>query len=421
MFPTDPDPSGPANTSPAGKAVRKFLLTFPILALLAIPAPAGASRPVREARGLWVECEGTGRTLNTREGIDRLVRRAEEGGFNLIFAQVYRHDRAWYDSQYADTTPFREIREQEKIDPLSYLVSRADRSGIQVHAWLNMFRIGRDRKSPVLRRFGEDIVTRDGKGVSLLDYPAGRLPDGGYWLDPGDPRVSLYLRHLIAETIRKYPGISGIHLDFIRYPFNSPYAGSFWANRHDLGYGRESVRRFREKTGIDPLTMEITRSNCQAWDNWRRLQVNNFVADAGKLVRQLNPALAFSVAGIAWADRAYLSSFQDWRRWLEEGKVDFVATMNYGVDPRLAKYLTWSALAARGERQVYVGLGEYLLKDRPEDLLRQISDARQAGADGIVLFSYDSMISTPEIFKTLRESLFQQPAVVPEMPWKRKQ
>jgi len=399
--------------------VKNLLLALTIVVLPVLAAPAASARPVREARGLWVDCEGTERTLDTREGIDRLVSRAAEGGFNLIFAQIYRHDRAWYDSEYADTTPFREISRKEEIDPLAYLVERASERGIQVHAWLNMFRIGRDRKSPVLRRFGEDIVTRDGKGVSLLDYPAARLPDGGYWIDPGDPRVSLYLRHLIAEVIRKYPGISGIHLDFIRYPFNSPYAGSFWANRHDLGYGKESVRRFREKTGIDPLTMEITRSNCQAWDNWRRLQLNNFVADAGELVRRMNPALAFSVAGIAWADRAYLSSFQDWRRWLEEGKVDFVATMNYGVDPRLARYLTWSALAARGERQVYVGLGEYLLKDQPEVLLRQIADARQAGADGIVLFSYDSMVSTPEIFSKLRKSVFRQPAVVPEMPWKK--
>ncbi len=400
--------------------MSKYLLILPLIFLLGVFASwSPAAPPVQEARGLWVECEGTEKTLSTREGIDRLVQRAEAGGFNLIFAQVYRHDRAWYNSEYADTTPYREILAKEKIDPLAYLIERAGRSGIQVHAWLNMFRIGRDRAAPVLKRFGTDIITRDGKGVSLLDYPAANIPDGGYWLDPGDPNVSLYLRHIIAETIRKYPGLAGIHLDFIRYPFNSPYAGSFWANRHDLGYGKESVRRYREKTGIDPLKMEITRANCQSWDNWRRLQVNKFVAEAGELVRKMNPRLAFSAAGIAWAERAYLSSFQDWRRWLEEGTVDFMAVMNYGVDPRLARYLTWGAVSSRGSRQVYIGLGEYLLKDQPEDLLGQMTDARRAGADGIVLFSYDSMCSTPGIFKTIRKSLFQQPAVVPEMEWKK--
>jgi len=70
--------------------------------------------------------------------------------------------------------------------------------------------------------------------------------------------------------------------------------------------------------------MELTRSNCQAWDNWRRHQVNTFVEGVYGLVRQLNPSLDFSVAVIAWADRAYLSSFQDWRRWLDEGSVDLL-------------------------------------------------------------------------------------------------
>ncbi len=396
-----------------------FLALSLLLGLTGLTARA-APPPLKEARGLWVECEGTEQTLSTREGIDRLVQRAREGGFNLIFVQVYRHDRAWFDSRYADTGPYREIAAREKIDPLAYLIERATRSGIQVHAWLNMFRIGRDRTAPVLKRFGTDIITRDGKGVSLLDYPPANLPDGGYWVDPGDSNVSLYLRNIIAEVIRKYPGLAGVHLDFIRYPYNSPYSGSFWANRHDLGYGKESVRRFREQTGIDPLKMEITRPNCQSWDNWRRLQVNNFVAGARELVARMNPSLVFSVAAVAWADRSYLSAFQDWRRWLEEGTVDFVATMNYGVDARLARYLTWSAVAARGSRQVYIGLGEYLLKEQPEVLLQQMTDARQAGADGIVLFSYDSMCSTPGIFKTIRDSLFKQPAAIPQMEWKKK-
>ncbi len=402
------------------KVVSRYLLILSLVFLLAAPASCSrAAPPVQETRGLWVECEGTEKTLSTRDGIDRLVKRAAAGGFNLILVQVYRHDRAWFNSEYADTTPYREIMAREKIDPLAYLIERAGRSGIQVHAWLNMFRIGRDRAAPVLKRFGKDIITRDGKGVSLLDYSSANLPDGGYWLDPGDLNVSLYLRHIIAEVIKKYPGLSGIHLDFIRYPFNSPYAGSFWANRHDLGYGKESVRRYQQSTGIDPLKMEITRANCQSWDNWRRFQLNNFITAAKELVEKMNPTLVFSAAGIAWAERAYLSSFQDWRRWLEEGSVDFMAVMNYSVDPRLARYLTWGAVSSRADRQVYIGLGEYLLKDQPELLLEQMTATRNAGADGIVLFSYDSMCLTPGIFKTIRQSLFKQPAVVPEMKWKR--
>ncbi|MFH1039234.1 MAG: family 10 glycosylhydrolase [PVC group bacterium] len=400
--------------------VKRFLAILLVAIGLGMVPSCRAEPPLKEARGVWVECEGSQETLSTRAKIDQMIRRAADAGFNEIFVQVYRHDRAWFNSRYADTAPYRDILKREKIDPLAYLIGRAHQSGLKVHAWLNMFRIGKDRNAPILRRFGTDVVTRDGKGVSLLDCKPPNLPDGGYWLDPGDEKVVLYLKNIVSEVIRKYPGLDGIHLDFVRYPFNSPYAGSLWANRNDLGYGRESMRRFREWKGLDPLTMELTRSNCLAWDNWRRHQVNTFVESASALTRRLNPGLVFSVAVVAWADRAYLSAFQDWRCWLDEGSVDVVAPMNYGTDSRLARYLTWGAVSACGKRQVYVGLGQYLLENNPAALLRQMSDVRASGAAGIMLFSYDSMCKTPGLFKTIRDSFFQQPAVAPEMPWKKK-
>ncbi|MEA1929064.1 MAG: family 10 glycosylhydrolase, partial [Candidatus Auribacterota bacterium] len=395
-----------------------FLLGLIVYLFITVFSPAETTS--REARGLWVECEGSQETLSSRDRIDQMIRRAKDSRFNTLFIQVYRHDRAWYNSRYADTAPYRKIIKKSHIDPLAYIIQEASKVGLKVHAWLNMFRIGKDIKSPIVRRFGEDIITRDGKGKSLLRYKQDALPDGGYWLDPGDEKVTLYLKNIIAEVARQYPGLDGIHLDFTRYPFNSPYAGSRWAHRNGLGYGKESVKRFQKWTGLDPLTMELTRSNCQAWDNWRRHQINSFVESAYGLVCRLNSALDFSVAVVAWADRAYLSSFQDWRRWLNDGSVDFVAPMNYGTDPRMARYLTWTALAARGERQVYIGLGEYLLGNKPNILLEEIKDCRKAGADGIVFFSYDSMCKTPEVFKILRDGVFKRKATVPDMTWKKK-
>ncbi|HPJ72328.1 MAG TPA: family 10 glycosylhydrolase, partial [bacterium] len=244
---------------------RLLLVLLAAAACLARPAPGRA-----EARGLWVECEGTNATLDTRERIDQLVERARAGNFNVLYVQVYRHDRAWFNSAIADATPYRTVFSREKMDPLSYLLQKAHAAGIQVHAWMNMFRIGKDLSAPVVRRLGREVVTRDGAGKSLADYKPELLPDGGYWLDPGDKRVCRYLLEVIAELIRKYPGVDGVHLDFIRYPYASATGGSLWAGRRDFGYGAESAARFREWTGLDPLKMELTRENCQAWDNWRR-------------------------------------------------------------------------------------------------------------------------------------------------------
>jgi uncharacterized lipoprotein YddW (UPF0748 family) len=394
-------------------------LLFPLLLLISLPLAGSlyAGKAPREARGLWVECEGSQGVLYSRKKIDLMIRRAKKSGFNILFVQVYRHDRAWYNSVIADTAPYRRIITKEKIDPLAYIIKEGHRAGLEVHGWLNMFRIGKDARAVVLRRLGKDAVTRDGKGRSLLYRKS--LPDGGYWLDPGDSRVRKYLLNIITEVVRKYPGLDGVHLDFIRYPYFSPTGGSFWAGRHDLGYGEESVRRFRKWTGLNPLKMKITRSNCQAWDDWRRHQLNNFLESVQRQLHALNRRLKLSAAVVAWADRAYLSSFQDWRRWLEEGLVDFVVVMNYSTDARLARYLAQGALASQQKRQVYVGLGAYLLLNQPRVLIRQIEDCRRAGAPGVVLFSYDALCKDPKIFDLLRAGVFSRPAVIPAMPWKK--
>jgi uncharacterized lipoprotein YddW (UPF0748 family) len=356
--------------------------------------------------------------MSSRKKIDELVVRAKACGFNVLFVQVYRHDRAWFNSSFADTTPYRLVLKKERIDPLSYLLERAHQAGLEVHAWVNIFRIGKNLQTPILRRLGREALTADGEGRSLLRYPPADLPDGGYWLEPADKSVRAHLCRLIEELLRRYPALDGLQLDFIRYPYRSPTAGSLWARRKDFGYGKAAVERYQAQTGINPLTMELTRASCQAWDDWRRRQVTDTLKDIAATARKVKPSIKFSADAVAYLDRAYLAAFQDWRGWLEEGIVDFIAVMNYSTDSRLARYLTRASVASRGLRQVYIGLGAYLLLDCPEALVEQIADCRSAGANGIALFSYDAMLTAPRVFDLVRKRAFLRPAVVPAMTGK---
>jgi len=398
--------------------MKKYLLSLVLACLPFSPAFSAPLPPMPEARALWVECEGSQETMSSRKKIDDLVARAKAGGFNVLFVQVYRHDRAWFNSSYADATPYRLALKKEKIDPLAYVLTRAHQEGLEVHAWVNVFRIGKNLQTPVLRRLGKSALTADGKGRSILRYHPADLPDGGYWLEPADKSVRSHLCRLIEELLRRYPSLDGLQLDFIRYPYSSPTAGSLWAQRKDFGYGKAAVERYKAETGVNPLTMELTRASCQKWDDWRRRQVTDTVMDIAATVKKVKPALKFSADAVAYLDRAYLSAFQDWRSWLETGLVDFIAVMNYSTDSRLARYLTRASTAARGRRQVYIGLGAYLLLDRPEALVDQIEDCRSAGANGIALFSYDAMLTAPRIFELVRTRAFRRPAVVPAMKWK---
>jgi uncharacterized lipoprotein YddW (UPF0748 family) len=277
---------------------------------------------------------------------------------------------------------------------------------------MNLFNLGKRREGPVQARLGQAAFTRDNRGRSLLDYDFSRPPGDegkwvmldtpGYWLDPGDSQVQAALTALVEELVSRYPTLDGVHFDYIRYPYGIPTVpGSRYSNGLDFGYGERSVARFQAETGFSAFAAKDDPSVAQRWDDWRREQLGRFLRHVRGQLRRLKRDLALSAALLAWPDRAYLSAYQDWRLWLEEGLLDQGIVMNYTRDGRLAHYLTRQAVAFRGRSKLFVGLGAYALLDQPDLLAQQIRDARQQGADGVVLFSYDNLLKRQPLLQRL--------------------
>ena len=88
---------------------------------------------------------------------------------------------------------------------------------------------------------------------------------------------------------------------------------------------------------------------------------------------------------------ALAQRLQDWGGWLGEGIVDAVAPMAYTQEPaRFAAQIASAREAASG-RRLWAGIGAYQLS--PEQTIENINTARRLGADGVILFSYDSLIN----------------------------
>jgi len=352
--------------------------------------------------GLWVEAEGPNRTLDDLGRLEAMVLEAAAAGVTDLYLQVYRGGRSWYASRLADSTPYREAIDRQGYDPLQFVIGLAHSRGLRVHAWMNVFNLGRRLEGPVQARVGTAAVTRDNRGRSLLAYDGARPPgdDGqwtaldtpGYWLDPGDPQVQDALEAVILEVASRYRGLDGVHLDYVRYPYAVPIVpGSRYSDGLDFGYGERSVARFATETGLSAYAARADPRVAQRWDDWRREQLRRFLRQVRSRLRALNRNVRLSAALVVWADRAYLSAYQDWRGWLDEGLLDHGVVMNYVKDPLLARYLSRQAVSVRGRSRLYIGLGAFALLDQPDLLARQVRDARQEGADGVVFFSYDNM------------------------------
>ncbi|MBN1918297.1 MAG: family 10 glycosylhydrolase [Verrucomicrobia bacterium] len=393
-------------------SIRFRIMLFGLFVLLLFHQPLHA----QEFRALWVDCEGKNGTLQSKAKIVEMLDEAKRIGCTDLIVQVYRGNRSWFRSAKADTTPWREIKEAEGIDCLAFLVDEAHQRGLKLHAWFNIFRITTNTDAPMLKELGRAIALMDNHGRSVLDYKNFRIPppigntyelsDEALMLDPGNLKVHAYQLAIVKEVLDNYPGVDGVHLDFVRYPSIMPFPpGSRFSWDIDFGYNPAALERFKAQTGLDARTMERSRANCQKWDDFRRENITRFVRATRKLIADSGKSVQLSAAGVAYADRAYLSFFQDWRGWCEEGLVDFVVAMNYTDDRRLARYLSRGAATVAGKAPAYVGLHAFISPVDADAVLAQLRDALDAGTRGICLFSYDTIrLQCPELFGKLAGS-----------------
>jgi uncharacterized lipoprotein YddW (UPF0748 family) len=358
---------------------------------------------------MWVLCEGSQRVLEHPERIDALVSDALRLGVTDLFVQVYRGGRAWYESELADATPYRALRGSTGEDTLGRLIDAAHAAGLRVHAWVNVLSLAGNRNAPLLGAL-PDAVAVDRVGRSVLEYPGLDVPDpdGRYyrmgtpavWLDPGAPGLAERLAATFAELLSRHPDLDGLHLDYIRYPDVLPFSpGSRFGVGLDFGYGAPTRERFLAETGLQaPFGDSLVNAN--RWDDWRRDQVTALVRLIRAAARAVAPEVALSAAVWTWADRAYLSLGQDWRRWLEEDLLEFAVAMAYTADDRMLRYQAERFATLYGGR-VWVGLGSWLFAESPERAVEQLRIARAAGARGDALFSWDSIADAPGLLDAL--------------------
>jgi uncharacterized lipoprotein YddW (UPF0748 family) len=381
--------------------------------------PQPLSEPVAEAaprpearRGLWVLCQGSQRLLDQPEKIPQLLEDAQALAVTDLFVQVYRGGRAWFDSSLADSEPWRRVQESAGQDTLKELIPRAHAAGLRVHAWVNVLSLANNLSAPLLRDLGRDAVLMDQAGRSLLDYPELEVPqpDRRYyrmgtpavWLDPAAPGVAPRLAETFAELVSRYPELDGIHLDYIRYPGVLPFApGSRFGVGLDLGHGPKSRERFLAETGLRAPRPPDQLGNANRWDEWRREKVTELVRAIRDAARYVKPDIQVSAAVWAFSDRAYLSIGQDWRRWLEEGLVEFAVPMAYTLDGRLFRYHAEAYSGDPNHGRIWPGVGAWLFSNRPERAVEQVRIAREAGAPGDALFSWDSIVDAPALRQAL--------------------
>ena len=300
--------------------------------------PANRRYAQAEIRAVWLD-RGTIVEARSAEGLTQLFDRLAAAGINTIFFETVNAGYPIYRSQVAP--------QQNPLigpwDPLETAVDLAHQRGMTLHAWVWVFAAGNQRHNRLLN-LPEDylgpVITHNPEWAGY-DNRGNPIPGGQDkpFLDPANPEVRSYLMRLMSEIVTEY-AVDGLHLDYIRYPFQDP-----GANR-TYGYGNVARWRFRSMTGVDPVDLD-PRPNAalsrqqqsqqrMLWDRWtefRIQQVNSFVETVSQTLKRQHPDLILSAAVFAKPEHERLQKIQqDWGSWARNGYIDWVVLMSYAED-----------------------------------------------------------------------------------------
>jgi uncharacterized lipoprotein YddW (UPF0748 family) len=259
--------------------------------------------------------------------------------------------------------------------------------GLELHAW--MFTMMR----------GENVQTHpewyavSRNGVSTAIKPP--YVDYYKFMCPARPEVKDYLRS-VMRSIAEVPGLSSLHLDYIRYP-DVILPVALWPKYNlyqdreypdfDFCYCEVCRNNFKKMTGADPLTLQDP-SATKAWLQYRYdtiteiVKIAAFEAHAEK--KQLTAAV-FPTPAIA---RTLVR--QDWTKWPLDAVLPMTYHGFYKEDVAWIEQATREGVTAlAGRVPLYSGL--YVPDLSPADLGRAVGYAIAGGASGVSLFEANTL------------------------------
>jgi uncharacterized lipoprotein YddW (UPF0748 family) len=327
--------------------------------------------------------------------LDQILDRLRKSHINTVFIQTRLAGNVIYPSTIESRSKYiKSPYAKVDYDPLAYVVEACHKRGMECHAWLVTYPLGRKKNDKASGL--SDVMKQHKKGIKTLKKEL--------YLDPGYPGTTSYLTNIIREIVSSYD-IDGIHFDYIRYPDNANFPDQDTYSRY--GRGKDKA-------------------------DWRRENINHFVYTAYDAIKSLKPwvQVSSSVVGMYknipgnvqkhWT--AYYSVYQDPIDWLSKGKHDFIVPMMYYSDNLFFPFVQdWMAKSTG--RYIVPGLGLFRMNEKEaawdvEVLLEQIQYSRNNHTAGNAFFRVQSLMENQKgILDKMNTKFYTNPALWPALTW----
>lgn len=301
----------------------KRAVSFVLLTLLAFGDLFAQEPPKREFRGAWLHVVGNQQIKTmTREGVQQWLTNTldqlEACGCNAVIFQVRPQADAFYDSKLEPWSRFLTGVQGQAPDPywdpLQFMIDQCHSRGMEIHAWLNPYRVTSNdkeqlhpehlyfRKPEIFKRYGKQL-----------------------YFDPGEPESREHTVKVIADIVNRYD-VDAIHFDDYFYPYPVKYE-EFHDDASFAKYGAAQGFEYWQK------------------NDWRRHNVEVLMKEINDTIKSVKPWIRFGISpfGIhrnkketpdgSGSDTDGLSNYEalyaDVPLWAEKGYIDYIAPQLY--------------------------------------------------------------------------------------------
>ncbi len=350
--------------------------------------------------------------LQQRNEIRIMLDKFAENHINAIFLQIRPTADAFYPSQLEPWSHWLTSKQGKKpepfFDPLQFIIDEARKRCMEVHVWLNPYRVTNSESLDVLSPNHLFFKNKD----LFVKY------GGKYYFDPGLDETREFLNKVVEEIVEKYD-VDAIHFDDYFYPYK--------VNNEDFP-DNNSFKLYPR--GFLPNQK----------DDWRRNNVNMVIAELNKTIKSLKPWVQFGISPFGvWRNQSsdprgsatqagvqnYDDLYADILKWLKEGTIDYVVPQLYWeIGKKVADYevlIKWWSENSYG-RNLYIGHyvsalenGKVTAWQKPNEIARQLRmNSKYPQVDGSAYFSARTFMKNLHgLNDSLKTNFYHYPALCP--------
>ncbi len=332
--------------------------------------------------------------------LDSIVATARNANLNAVMFQVRPASDALYASKLFPVSAYLTGTQGSDLpdgfDPLAYITEKAHAEGIELHAWINPYRItlgSADKPNQDLTKLAENHPAR------LHPEWVVAYPDGKLYFNPGIAAVRDLIVDGVREVVENY-AVDGVHFDdyFYPYPQKTELNGEMVTIEYD---DKKEYEESGKKLSLD---------------DWRRENVNILVKACYDAIHAIRDNCSFGISPFAiWRNKSescpegmdtnglecYSALYADCIAWVDGGYIDYICPQIYWkFDTAVARFgviLDWYNEYMKDHKDIglYAGLGLYRCEQEGwerDEIPNQIKYCHEKeNCDGYVIFGYDKL------------------------------